>query len=293
MTRVLLIGSTGRLGEAFLSLWHKDPQISVQTLTRSEADLAKPEDLENVLCSHEFDVLLNAAAMTSLENCLDFPDQAHAINCESPQVMAACCREKNSRFVHFSTDYVFAGRSTGKKTESASPVPVNVYGKSKLAGEQAVLLEYPDAIVSRVSWLFGSPAQNSRCHLSQLLKRAQQGEAMELINDKFSIPTFTYDVVNWTTALLSKGDARGIYHLCNTGEPESWHSSAEKFCHIAYEKGVLSSLPQLVAMPISEAEFFREQRPINTAMFPGRLINEGIASPRDWIDAAAEYLEIR
>ena len=175
MTHILLLGSTGRLGGAFISSWQSNPQVSVQTLTRAEADLGKPGELKDILSSHQFDVLVNAAAMTNLEQRLDSPDKAQAINCESPRVMAASSREKNARFVHFSTDYVFGGCSQGKKTESASPAPVNVYGKTKLAGEQAVLHEYPDAIVARVSWLFGSPATHPRCHLSQVLKRVADG----------------------------------------------------------------------------------------------------------------------
>jgi dTDP-4-dehydrorhamnose reductase len=293
MTRVLLTGTTGRLGSAFASIWEADRHFSVHRFTRENADFCEPEKVREKLRSIDFDVLVNTAALSGLEECLDRADEAETINTESPKVMAEVCREKNARLVHFSTDYVFGGYKPGEKSEADIPSPVNVYGQTKLAGEKAIMSVCPDAIIARVSWLFGPTPTGRACHFDHVLEKVIKTESQDLISDKFSMPTFTHDVVAWTEALLKNDNTSGVYHLCNTGEPESWHSSAKALCQIARLKGVIDSQPVIRAMPISEAYFFREQRPIHTAMKPARLQNEGIANPRHWLEAAAEYLEIR
>lgn len=293
MTRILLTGATGRLGGVFLSTWENDPRFDVITLTREQCDLAEPEKLRATLRPLEFDVLVNPAAISGLEECLDHPAKATAINVNSPGIMAEVCREKSARFIHFSTDYVFAGREPGKKSENEPAAPVNRYGETKLAGEQAALAASPDAIIARVSWLFGPTPVGRPCHFDQVLAKACEGKPLELIHDKFSMPTFTPDVVAWTEALLENREAAGTYHLCNSGEPESWHSAAEKICQIAHRHNILPTQPSISALPISKAHFFRAQRPIHTAMHTTRLEDEGIATPRHWIEAAEEYMKIR
>ena len=293
MTRVLLTGSTGRLGGAFLSLWGKDPRFSLHTITRADADLSRPQELQHLLQETDFDLLVNPAAISGLEECLDNPEQAEIVNVHSPHVMAQVCREKQARFIHFSTDYVFGGHEEGKKSETDTPAPINVYGNTKLAGEQAVLEANPNAIVARVSWLFGPSPPNRSSHFDQVLDQAIAGKPQQFIHDKFSMPTFTHDVVKWIEQLLQKDTSSGIYHLCNSGEPESWFSYAEKICQIAHRHIPGFLPPTLTGLSIADAHFFREQRPVHTAMNPDRLEKEGIVCPRHWLEAAEDYMEIR
>lgn len=293
--RVLLTGSTGRLGGAFLSLWGRDdPAHEIETLTRADADLANPAELRSALVQtwnrQPFDTLINPAAMSGLEQCCDSPDLAQQVNVESPRVMAEFCQETGVRLVHFSTDYVFGGDQPQRRCETDATGPVNVYGKTKRAGELAVLSACKNALVCRVSWLFG-PA-TAKSHFDHVLDRAQSSDTQNLIADKFSIPTFTHDVVEWTQILLDH-KASGIYHLCNSGEPESWHSYAEHVCRLAKEHAILTKPPILNASSIVDADFFREPRPVHTAMLPQRLETEGLARPRHWLEAAEVYLKIR
>jgi len=293
--RILLTGSTGRLGGAFLSLWGgNNSPYEVETLTRADVDLANPTELraalEQAWNRQPFEALINPAAISGLEQCLDFPDQAQQVNVESPRVMAEFCQEKGARLVHFSTDYVFGGEDQKRLCENDTTAPVNVYGKSKRAGEVAVLSASENALVCRVSWLFG-PAM-AKSHFDHVLDRAISGEAQSLIADKFSIPTFTHDVVEWTGTLLGHKTS-GIYHLCNSGDPESWHSYAEHVCRLAQQCGISIGGVRLNANSIKDADFFREPRPVHTAMLPQRLENEGLASPRHWLKAAEVYLKIR
>lgn len=293
--RILLTGSTGRLGGAFLSLWGEgNSRFEVETLTRADADLAKPDELRAVLTSiwqrQPFDALVNPAAMSGLEQCLDFPDTAQKVNVESPRVMAEFCQEMGARMVHFSTDYVFGGEVPARLCEEDPTGAVNEYGRTKRAGELAVMAASAKALVCRVSWLFG-PA-TAKSHFDHVLERALAGESQNLINDKFSMPTFTHDVVEWTEALL-KNDTSGIYHLCNSGEPESWHSYAEKVLRLARQHGYPLGEVNLVGSSLKDAGFFREKRPAYTSMLPQRLHSDGLAAPRNWLEAAEVYLKIR
>jgi len=290
--RVLLTGSTGRLGGAFLTLWGNDPDIDLQLMTRQDVDLSESEAVAGFLREQDFDVLVNPAAMSGLEECLDFPDQAQSVNVQTPRVMAQVCQERGARFVHFSTDYVFDGKEEGRKTEDDPTGAVNTYGKTKQAGERAVLDASPDSLVCRVSWLFGPTTLERPSHFDNVLEQALSGGEQRLIEDKYSIPTYTHDIVEWVRVLLSHKTS-GVYHLCNRGEPESWLSYAEKVCQLAIKNGDDLGDYQLIGMVLEEAHFFREKRPKHTAMLPSRLVDEGLARPRHWLEAAEVYLKIR
>ncbi len=290
--RVLLTGSTGRLGGAFLSLWAEDNEVDLITLSRQELNLSDQDNVRSFLSQADFDLLINAAAVTGLEQCLDDPDLAQRVNVDAPRVMAEVCEDKSARFVHFSTDYVFSGEQSGMKMEADAAGAVNVYGVSKRAGELAVLAANEDAIVARVSWLFGPSSEQRPSHLDHVLDRAVAGEQQHLICDKFSMPTFTHDVVHWVRLLVDAGSS-GIYHLCNGGEPESWYSYGQEVCKLAVAMGYVLDEDDLVPVALADVDFFREKRPIHTAMTPARIIEEGIAVPRHWHDAATDYLKMR
>lgn len=295
--RVLLTGSTGRLGGAFLALWGgPDTSYELQITSRKNLNLARPEDvrsnLEKLWEAGKFDVIINPAAMSGLEECLDQPEIAQAVNVASPREMAKFCSAKGIRLVHFSTDYVFSGESEGGRTEDEVGRPVSVYGQSKYTGEFEVLESCPDALVCRVSWLFGPAAPGNESHFDVVLQRALAGENQHLIDDKFSMPTYTYDVVSWIGFLLESRSS-GIYHLCNTGDPESWFSYAEKVCELARFEGLDVDAQGLFSMSIDDAAFFRDSRPVHTAMVPERLMREGKVMPRHWLEAAKDYLKIR
>ena len=275
-----------------MSLWGKDPEIELISPARDELDLADPDAVRSFLRQADFDLLINSAAITGLEQCLDHPDLAHRVNADAPRVMAEVCAEKSASFVHFSTDYVFSGEQAGMKTEADATGAVNVYGVSKCAGELAVLAANENALVARVSWLFGPSSEQRPSHFDHVLDRAATGEKQPYVCDKFSMPTFTHDVVHWV-GLLVEARCSGIYHLCNQGEPESWYSYGQEVCRLAVRMGHAIDEDNLVPMALEEVDFFRERRPIHTTMKPARIIEEGLVIPRHWLDAAKDYLKMR
>ncbi len=187
----------------------------------------------------------------------------------APEMMARICRLEGMRFIHLSTDYVLDGRREGLKTEEEVP-PVNVYGESKLEAEFRVREEMPDALVARVSWVFGNPGRPS--FLEMVLRRAMKREPLAAVADKWSMPTWVEDLCVWLRFLAYESGASGVLHLCQSGEPVSWHSYAVAVLKCAVKHGLLPSFCRLwrnkssTNRPVSG-----DARPRHTAMSCERL----------------------
>lgn len=278
--RVVVTGVKGRLGAALVRRY-TERGWQVMALDRSTMDLRDENKLRSVLSGLDFELLFNPAAMTSLEGCLDRPEEATLVNGQAPGWMAECCRELGARMIHFSTDYVFSGREPGERREEEACEPVNHYGASKLAGERAVLSVDPRNYVARVSWLFGP---DGHCFVDEILGRASRGDALEAVADKWSAPTYMDDLVDWLDALLKLPEG-GVVQLCNA-EAASWHDYA---CEIV-KLSCHSELP-VTARKLAEMSFFRAERPVHTKMATERLTKLTGLRPRLWRAALAEFLD--
>ena len=281
--RIAITGTTGRVGQALAR--HFDGSHVVTALPRTRLDLADPafvrhfEDLD-------FDFLLNPAGVTSLEQCEDDPALALRINAEAPAEMAAWCGNRGKRLLHFSTDYVFDGREPGLRSEDEEPAPLSVYGKTKLAGEQAVLAA--GGTVMRVSWVFGP---EKAAFPDQFLDRALAGLELAAVADKYSRPTFTSDLCGWVEAWLNAGAPAGCFHACNGGPLTSWHGMAMEILAFLAGRGIAT--PPLSALHLDEVTAFRAPRPRHTGMDTRRLEALLEAPARDWRVALREHLDSR
>lgn len=158
------------------------------------------------------------------------------VNAMAPEMMARICRLEGMRFIHLSTDYVLDGRRAGLKTESDKCRPVNVYGESKLEAELRVREEMPEALVARVSWVFGNPERPSFPEM--VLRKALNGEPLSAVADKWSMPAWVEDLCGWLRFLAYESDASGALHLCQSGEPVSWHGYAVTALKCAVKHGL-------------------------------------------------------
>lgn len=281
--RIAITGTTGRVGKALAR--HLAGPHEVIALPRTRFDLAAPGS-EQILGELEFDVLLNPAGITSLEQCEDEPLLARRVNADAPAALAAICRERRVKMLHFSTDYVFDGREPGLRTEDELPSPLSVYGKTKRDGELAVLAA--GGAVMRVSWVFGP---EKPAFPDQILDRALAGQKLAAVADKFSRPTFTGDLCEWVGAWLEAGAPAGCFHASNGGPVTSWHGMAVEILAFLAERGIAT--PPLKALALDEMAAFRAPRPRHTAMDTGRLEALLGHSPRDWREALREHLESR
>lgn len=276
--RVAITGTTGRVGAALAR--HLGEGHEVVALPRGGFDFTDPGGMSRRLDELECEVLLNPGGLTSLEACEDSPELARQLNVEAPARMAEWASSRGVRLVHFSTDYVFAGRSPGLRVESEPAEPLSVYGASKLAGERRVL-RHPGHLVIRVSWVFG-PEKPS--FIDGLARAALEGRPLSAVADKWSLPTHTADLAHWVESLLASS-ADGLFHACQSGEPASWHDLAEVVVERLLEEGRLEQKPLIERTSLAETPAFRAERPRFTAMSTAKLSQLLGLEMRDWREA--------
>ena len=284
--RIAVTGTTGRVGAALVR--HFSGKHEVIPLPRSGCDLADAGSLAGALDRLECDVFINPAGITSLEVCEDEPALAMRVNAEAPGEIAAWAAERGVPVFHFSTDYVFGGESEGLRREDDPAVPVSEYGRSKLAGEQAVLT-MPGNCVVRVAWVFG-PEKPSFVDL--IFDDALAAKPLAAVADKVSLPTFTTDLAEWMEGLIER-KSTGVFHACNSGEPITWHDLAKAVCEELVANRLLPTTPEVRKQTLTELTFFRAVRPRFTAMNTHRLADVLGASPRHWREALADHIRQR
>ena len=264
--RILLTGTTGKVG-GFLADYWKDCH-EVIALPRKVVELSDGEALRAFLTEADFDLLVNPAAMATPEGCEADLEMARKVNVEAPALMAEVCAERGCPLIHFSTDYVLDGDEEGFKEESASCLPNNDYGVTKLAGERAVLKAHPGALIARVSWVFGTAGEG---FLEKVFRQIQEGVPLEGVADKYSMPTSAAEMAGALDFLIENGE-RGLFHLTQSAEaPVSWHRYAVEVAEAAHELGLTAEVRPVKARKMAEIPVLRTNRPIHTAMSPTRL----------------------
>ncbi len=284
--RMAVTGTTGRVGAALAR--HFATAHEVIALPRRVCDLADSNSLAATLDRLACDVLLNPAGITSPEDCEDDPALAMRVNADAPGEIAAWAASRGVQVFHFSTDYVFGGKAERLCGETEVPEPINVYGRSKLAGEDAVLA-WPGNCVVRIAWVFG-PERSS--FVDAIFAAALAGRPLAAVADKFSLPVFTGDLAEWMDRLIEL-KTTGIVHACNSGDPVSWHGMATAVVEEMVACGTLAALPEIQPQMLDEMESFRAARPRFTAMATGRLTGILGRPPRPWHDAVIEHMRDR
>ena len=284
--RIAVTGTTGRVGAALAR--HMANGHEVIPLPRDVFDLADSESISRTLETLDCEVFINPAAITGLETCEEDPRLAMRVNSAAPGKIALWAAARGVRMIHFSTDYVFDGKSPGLHLEAEPAVPVNTYGRSKLAGERAVLT-HPGNLVLRVSWVFG-PEKPS--FIDQVIDTALANQPLAAVADKWSLPTSTADLAGWVEGLLET-DASGVLHACNPGDPVSWHGMATAVLREMVSCGAIEACPEIAPETLAGMPAFRAARPKHTAMDSSRLAGVLGKPLRPWTEALAEHVRSR
>jgi len=274
--RLLVMGARGMLGTDILQDWKSDEVIPADS---NEADIRDLEQVRALVSKVRPDWIILTAAYTDVDGSERNPDLAFAVNGKGTENVARAAAEFGSRLFYVSTDYVFDGTST-RPYETTDPIhPLNTYGASKAAGEQAVQSLAHEWSIGRTSWLFGASGPSFP---EKILRASESRPELTVVSDQAGSPTFTRDLASAILQLIH-AEARGLVHITNTGVC-SWFEFAKEILHQAGRDAIL-------VRPVTTAEFPRPaRRPAYSVLSPASL-NDYRITLRHWKEAVSVYLQ--
>lgn len=288
MRRITIIGSSGQLAQAFRVLL---PEAIF--LGREQLDLGHPAQVKEVLARTQPSLVINTAAYTQVDKAESEEALAHTVNAESPAAMAEYCATQQIPFVHYSTDYVFDGSGTRPWREGDIPSPLNAYGRSKLAGEKAILAMGGKHIIFRTSWVYDAFGRN---FVNTILRLVGERESLSIIDDQFGAPTYAPHLAQATLQALAAikkipDFPSGIYHLCNAGEA-TWYRFAVQIVQHAQRIGLPVKTSHI--HPIKATQYpLPAPRPYNSRLDCAKALSIlGVAMP-SWEEGLTACMELR
>lgn len=221
MKKILLTGVNGQVGHALQKKLHSHQVFAVN---REQLDLSDKDAIRRVVQTIQPDLIINPAAYTAVDKAESESDLAYAINAIAPQILAEEAAKLNAALIHFSTDYVYDGSKIGDYVETDVVNPLSVYGKSKLAGEDAIRAVGLPHLILRTSWVYGAYGKN---FLKTIIRLASERDSLRIVADQFGAPTSAESIADAVVELLAVWQPQqekqsGIYHFTNQGKT-SWH----------------------------------------------------------------------
>lgn len=284
------IAVTGRLGQIARSLIERgsNSNVEVVTLARPEVDLTRPHDLVDLLAASQPQAVVSAAAYTGVDLAESEPQLAYQINANGAEALARATALLQIPIVHLSTDYVFDGTLDRPYGEEDPPCPINVYGSSKLRGEQLVAAANPNHVILRTAWVYSPFGRN---FARTMLSLAGTRDEVSVVSDQRGAPTNALDIADGIFKVLSNLVARpddtairGIFHMTSGGET-SW----AEFARAIFASSATSNGPFSQVRPIAGSAYpAAARRPVNSRLDNSRLVrSHGVRMPlwRDSIPA--------
>ena len=263
---LLVTGAGGQLGREWMHFLKEQGVGDVTGLSSGQLDISDREAVRRVLDDIRPDIVINCAAWTDVDGAERDFESAHRVNRDGVVNLAGWCAGHSARMVHYSTDYVFPGRREDRQRypagygEDAETAPVNVYGRSKLAGEQALQRSGADHLLLRVSWLCGAFGTN---FVTKILAAGKERGVLDVVDDQLGSPSFADRVVFWSWELIKRRET-GTYHITSGGLTSWYELAAEIFNYL--------ELHQVQVRPrSSESVPAVATRPAFSKLDPGRL----------------------
>ncbi len=272
--KILLLGKGGQVGwELQRSLAPLGELLALDfDSTNFCGDFTKPQDLAQTVRAVHPDVIVNAAAHTAVDKAESEPELARLINATASGVLAQEARKLGAWLVHYSTDYVFDGSGTQPWAETDTPAPLNVYGQTKLEGEQLIAAHCEKHLIFRTSWVYAARGGN---FAKTMLRMAQERERLTVIDDQWGAPTGAELLADVTAhairQVLQRPQDAGLYHLVASGET-TWHEYAK---HVLATAANVQSAIKITAKevaPVSTSAFITPaRRPHNSRLNTAKL----------------------
>lgn len=271
--RILVTGSGGMLGQDLCPIL-EDEGFEVIETNRETLDVTDADEVIDVLQKEIPDMVIHCAAYTNVDKAEDEPEIAHKINVSGTENLAQACAKFNITLVYISTDYVFDGEKGVKYLPDDTLNPLNVYGKTKLEGENCVKKYCKKFYIVRTSWLYGIHGKN---FVETMISLADKPE-LKVVNDQIGCPTWTVELAQGIAKLIKENVPYGTYHICGSGQCSWWEFACEIF--------KLAKL-KVNVKPCTTEEFPRK------ACRPKFSVMENYGICRDWKKALKDYMNLR
>jgi len=287
--RILVTGANGQVGWE-LSRRGLRESFDILALDRAALDITNQSAVNQTVRRSGADVVVNGAAYTAVDRAESEPEPAFAVNRDGPSYLASACAEAGIPLIHISTDFVFDGRKQGPYLESDQISPINVYGKSKAAGERAVRERLQQHIILRTSWVYGVHGHN---FVKTILRLGRERDVLRVVADQYGCPTFAADLADiiFKIAAKMRDDGQlswGTYHYCGKGVT-SWHGLAQEVFSLAKH---YTSLRVKTLEAIRTAEYVTPaKRPFNSALDCSFIERTFDVYSRPWRESLAQMIK--
>ena len=288
MTKILLTGITGQVGQELpKTLINLGEVVGV---SRQEFDLSQPEQIKQQIAKIKPNIIVNAGAYTAVDKAEQEPELAIAINANAPKAIAIAAQDINATVVHISTDYVFNGQNHTPYLETDTTDPLGIYGSSKLQGEIGVEQASDRHIILRTAWVYGSRGHGN--FVKTMLRLGESKEELKVVADQIGSPTWSYDIADAITNLLSKSQEdsaiNGTYHFSNSGVA-SWYDLAVATFTEAKQLGFPLKIKQVY--PITTADYpTPAQRPAYSVLSKSKYTKATGVHPPHWQESLRKML---
>lgn len=277
--KILVTGAKGQLGTEMVKLL-KEMKYEVYGYGRAELDITDFQQVKNVIDHIRPNIVIHAAAYTKVDAAESEPDQAFFVNAYGTRNVTVASEHIGAKLVYISTDYVFDGTANVPYNEFAFTNPINVYGKSKLAGEQFVRDLHSKFFIIRTSWVYGKHGNN---FVKTMLKLAQEQKQLFVVDDQIGCPTYAVDLVSCIFQLIQT-EKYGVYHISNSG-----HCSWYEFAKAIFEEANVN----IVVNPCKTKDYPRPaRRPPYSVLDHMALRLNGFKELRHWREALKEFIKV-
>ena len=242
---ILITGAYGQLGSEINKIAGNYPAYHFLFTDRDTLAIEDMDALDKYFEENKVTYCINCAAYTAVDKAETETETAFLINGEAAGNLAQVCKKYNAPFIHVSTDYVFNGMGTAPYKEDQSTDPVNVYGASKLKGEELVQKYNQDAVTVRTSWVYSSFGNN---FVKTMLRLMKEKESIGVVNDQWGRPTYAADLAKAIMDIVNKNNIiekkySGLYHFSNTGDPINWYDFAVAIKELTESKCIVNPVP--------------------------------------------------